>query len=236
MKIKNINTAEYYCLQRENRFFDRKSARIKPIDILKHLVAFANSEGGKMGTKKEEYLSKKRAVELWDKGIINEFEVGTFKGLQQIHKYIFQDVFSFAGKIRSVNLAKGNFRFAPLLFLEDNLKTIEKMPENEFDEIVEKYVEMNVAHPFRDGNGRVTRIWLDLILKKNLKKCVDWQKIDKMPYLQAMERSPVNSLELKRLIKNALTEDTENRDVYMKGIERSYEYEEQNDIDIYDIK
>lgn len=191
---------------------------------------------GKMGTKKEEYLSKKIAVELWDKGIINEFEVGTFKGLQQIHKYIFQDVFSFAGKIRSVNLAKGNFRFAPLLFLEDNLKTIEKMPENEFDEIVEKYVEMNVAHPFRDGNGRVTRIWLDLILKKNLKKCVDWQKIDKMPYLQAMERSPVNSLELKRLIKNALTEDTENRDVYMKGIERSYEYEEQNDIDIYDIK
>lgn len=189
-----------------------------------------------MGTKREEYLSKKRAVELWDKGIINEFEVGTFKGLQQIHKYIFQDVFSFAGKIRSVNLAKGNFRFAPLLFLEDNLKTIEKMPENEFDEIVEKYVEMNVAHPFRDGNGRVTRIWLDLILKKNLKKCVDWQKIDKMAYLQAMERSPVNSLELKHLIKNDMIEDTENRDVYMKGIERSYEYEEQNDVDIYDIK
>ncbi|MDU7650306.1 MAG: Fic family protein [Anaerococcus vaginalis] len=189
-----------------------------------------------MGTKKEEYLSKKRAVELWDKGIIKEFEVGTFKGLQQIHKYIFQDVFSFAGKIRSVNLAKGNFRFAPLLFLEENLKIIEKMPENEFSEIVEKYVEMNVAHPFREGNGRATRIWLDLILKKNLKKCVDWQKIDKMAYLQAMERSPVNSLELKHLIKNALTEDTENRDVYMKGIERSYEYEEQNDVDIYDIK
>lgn len=189
-----------------------------------------------MGTKREEYLSKKRAVELWDKGIINEFEVGTFKGLKQIHKYIFQDVFSFAGKIRSVNLAKGNFRFAPLLFLEENLKIIEKMPENDFDEIIEKYVEMNVAHPFREGNGRATRIWLDLILKKNLKKCVDWQKIDKMAYLQAMERSPVNSLELKHLIKNALTEDTENRDVYMKGIERSYEYEEQNDIDIYDIK
>lgn len=189
-----------------------------------------------MGTKREEYLSKKRAIELWDKGIINEFEVGTFKGLQQIHRYIFQDVFSFAGKIRSVNLAKGNFRFAPLLFLEENLKIIEKMSENEFSEIVEKYVEMNVAHPFRDGNGRVTRIWLDLILKKNLKKCVDWQKIDKTAYLQAMERSPVNTLELKHLIKNALTEDTENRDVYMKGIERSYEYEEQNDIDIYDIK
>ena len=189
-----------------------------------------------MGTKREEYLSKKRAIELWDKGIINEFELGTFKGLQQIHRYIFQDVFSFAGKIRSVNLAKGNFRFAPLLFLEENLKIIEKMPENEFSEIVEKYVEMNVAHPFRDGNGRVTRIWLDLILKKNLKKCVDWQKIDKTAYLQAMERSPVNTLELKHLIKNALTEDTENRDVYMKGIERSYEYEEQNDVDIYDIK
>ena len=189
-----------------------------------------------MGTKKEEYLSKKRAIELWDKGIIKEFEVGTFKGLQQIHQYIFQDVFSFAGKIRSVNLAKGNFRFAPLLFLEDNLKIIEKMPENDFDEIIEKYVEMNVAHPFREGNGRATRIWLDLILKKNLKKCVDWQKIDKIAYLQAMERSPVNSLELKHLIKTALTEDTENRDVYMKGIERSYEYEEQNDVDIYDIK
>lgn len=189
-----------------------------------------------MGTKREEYLSKKRAIELWDKGIINEFEVGTFKGLKQIHRYIFQDVFSFAGKIRSVNLAKGNFRFAPLLFLEENLKIIEKMPENEFSEIIEKYVEMNVAHPFREGNGRATRIWLDLILKKNLKKCVDWQKIDKMAYLQAMERSPVNSLELKHLIKNALTEDTENRDIYMKGIERSYEYEEQNDVDIYDIK
>ena len=189
-----------------------------------------------MGTKREEYLSKKRAIELWDKGIINEFEVGTFKGLKQIHRYIFQDVFSFAGKIRSVNLAKGNFRFAPLLFLEENLKIIEKMPENEFSEIIEKYVEMNVAHPFREGNGRATRIWLDLILKKNLKKCVDWQKIDKIAYLQAMERSPVNSLELKHLIKNALTEDTENRDVYMKGIERSYEYEEQNDVDIYDIK
>lgn len=189
-----------------------------------------------MGTKKEEYLSKKRAVELWDKGIIKEFEVGTFKGLQQIHRYIFQDVFSFAGKIRSVNLARGNFRFAPLLFLEENLKIIEKMPENEFSEIIEKYVEMNVAHPFREGNGRATRIWLDLILKKNLKKCVDWQKIDKIAYLQAMERSPVNALELKHLIKNDLTEDTENRDVYMKGIERSYEYEEQNDVDIYDIK
>lgn len=188
-----------------------------------------------MNTKKEEYLSKKRALELWDKGIINEFEVGTFKGLAQIHKYIFQDVFPFAGKIRSVNLAKGNFRFAPLLFLKENLKIIEDMPENDFDEIIQKYVEMNVAHPFREGNGRATRIWLDLILKKNLKKCVDWQKIDKLAYLQAMERSPVNSLELKHLLKKALTKDIKNRDVYMKGIERSYFYEEQYDIDIYNI-
>ena len=188
-----------------------------------------------MGTNREEYLSKKRAKELRDKNIINEFEVGTFKGLQQIHKYIFQDVFPFAGKMRNVNLAKGNFRFAPLLFLETNLKIIEDMPEDGFEQIVEKYVEMNVAHPFREGNGRATRIWLDLILKKNIGKCVDWQQIDKMAYLQAMERSPVNSLELKYLIKNALTKDTTNRDVYMKGIERSYEYEEQYDVDIYDI-
>lgn len=188
-----------------------------------------------MGTNREEYLSKKRAKELRDKNIINEFEVGTFKGLQQIHKYIFQDVFPFAGKMRNVNLAKGNFRFAPLLFLETNLKIIEDMPEDGFEQIVEKYVEMNVAHPFREGNGRATRIWLDLILKKNIGKCVDWQQIDKMAYLQAMERSVVNSLELKYLLKNALTEDTENRDVYMKGIERSYEYEEQYDVDIYDI-
>ncbi|WP_243343832.1 Fic family protein [Anaerococcus sp. AGMB09787] len=189
-----------------------------------------------MGTNKEEYLSKKRAKELWDKNIINSFEIGTFKGLQQIHQYIFQDVFSFAGKIRNVNLAKGNFRFASLLFLENNLQIIEKMPENSFDEIVEKYVEMNVAHPFREGNGRATRIWLDLILKKNLGVCVDWQKIDKMEYLQAMERSVVNPLELKHLLKKALTKDIKNRDVYMKGIEKSYFYEEQYDYDIYDIK
>lgn len=188
------------------------------------------------GINKEEYLSKKRAKELWDKGIINEFEVGTFKGLQQIHGYIFQDVFDFAGKIRSVNLAKGNFRFAPLLFLETNLKIIEDMPEDDFDKIIEKYVEMNVAHPFREGNGRATRVWLDLILKKNLKMCVDWQKIDKTEYLQAMERSVVNPLELKHLLKKALTKDIRNRDVYMKGIERSYEYEEQDNFDIYNIK
>lgn len=188
-----------------------------------------------MNTKKEEYLSKKRAVELWDKGIINEFEVGTFKGLQQIHKYIFQDVFSFAGEIRNVNLAKGNFRFAPLLFLKTNLEIVQKMPEDDFDKIIEKYVEMNVLHPFKDGNGRSTRIRLDLILKKNIGKCVDWQKIDKMEYLQAMERSPVNSLELNFLIKEALTEDIMDRDIFVKGIQKSFEYENLDYYKIYDI-
>ncbi|MFR1137429.1 MAG: protein adenylyltransferase Fic [Anaerococcus vaginalis] len=179
-------------------------------------------------TRKEEYLSKKRALEIWDKGIINTFEVGNFKGLQQIHGYIFQDVFNFAGEIRNVNLSKGNFRFTSLLFLENNLQIISKMPENCFDEIVNKYAEMNVAHPFKNGNGRATRIRLDLILKKNLKKCVDWQKIDKMEYMQAMERSPVNALELKYLLKNALTKNISDRDIYIKGIERSYQYENQD--------
>lgn len=187
-------------------------------------------------TRKEEYLSKKKALELWDKDILNEFEIGTFKGLQQIHIYIFEDVFDFAGEIRNVNLIKGNFRFTPLLFLKTNLEIIEKMPENKFEEIVEKYVEMNILHPFKDGNGRATRIRLDLILKKNIGKCVNWQKISKMDYLQAMERSPVNSLELKFLIKEALTEDISDRDIYIKGIEKSYEYENQCYYRIYDIK
>lgn len=186
-------------------------------------------------TRKEEYLSKKKALELWDKDILNEFEIGTFKGLQQIHIYIFEDVFDFAGEIRNVNLIKGNFRFTPLLFLKTNLEIIEKMPENKFEEIVEKYVEMNILHPFKDGNGRATRIRLDLILKKNIGKCVNWQKISKMDYLQAMERSPVNSLELKFLIKEALTEDISDRDIYIKGIEKSYEYENQCYYRIYDI-
>lgn len=188
-----------------------------------------------MNTSKEEYLSKKRAKEIWDKNILNQFEVGTFKGLQQIHRYIFQDVFSFAGEIRDVNLVKSNFRFTPLLFLKSDIKIIERMPEDNFNQVVTKYVEMNVAHPFKNGNGRATRIWLDLILKKNLKMCVDWQKIDKLEYIQAMERSPVNALELKYLLKNALTEDTENRDIFIRGIQKSYIYENQNDIDIYNI-
>lgn len=183
----------------------------------------------------EELLSKKRVLELWDKNIIDTFEVGTYKGLQQIHHYIFQDVFEFAGKTRNVNLSKGNFRFAPVLYLESNLSIIDKMPEDSFEEIVEKYVEMNVAHPFQEGNGRSTRIWLDLILKKNLKQCVDWSIIDKNDYLSAMERSPVNSLEIKHLLKNALTNKIQDRQVYMRGIQQSYIYEDLYEYNIKEI-
>ena len=181
----------------------------------------------------EELLSKKRAIELWDKGLINNFEVGTYKGLQEIHAFLFQDIFEFAGKTRDVNLSKGNFRFANLLYLESNLAIIERMPEGSFDEIIEKYVEMNVAHPFREGNGRATRIWLDLMLKKNLNKCIDWMMVDRADYLSAMERSPVNSLEIKHLLKNALTDKVDDRGVYLRGIQQSYVYE---DLDRYDIE
>ena len=181
----------------------------------------------------EELLSKRRAIELWDEGLINNFEVGTYKGLQEIHAFLFQDIFDFAGKTRDVNLSKGNFRFANLLYLESNLAIIERMPEGSFDEIIEKYVEMNVAHPFREGNGRATRIWLDLMLKKNLNKCVDWAMVDRADYLSAMERSPVNSLEIKHLLKNALTDRVDDRGVYLRGIQQSYVYE---DLDRYDIE
>ncbi|OXZ39623.1 cell filamentation protein Fic [Finegoldia magna] len=181
----------------------------------------------------EELLSKRRAIELWDKGLINNFEVGTYKGLQEIHAFLFQDIFEFAGKTRDVNLSKGNFRFANLLYLESNLAIIERMPEGSFDEIIEKYVEMNVAHPFREGNGRATRIWLDLMLKKNLNACVDWAMVDRANYLSAMERSPVNSLEIKHLLKNALTDKVDDRGVYLRGIQQSYVYE---DLDRYDIE
>ena len=181
----------------------------------------------------EELLSKRRAIELWDKGFINNFEVGTYRGLQEIHAFLFQDIFDFAGKTRDVNLSKGNFRFANLLYLESNLAIIERMPEGSFDEIIEKYVEMNVAHPFREGNGRATRIWLDLILKKNLNKCIDWTMVDRADYLSAMERSPVNSLEIKHLLKNALTDKVDDRGVYLRGIQQSYVYE---DLDRYDIE
>lgn len=174
---------------------------------------------------REEQLTKKRAQELYDKHIFDTFEVGTFAGLQQIHGYLFQDVYDFAGKMRSVNIAKGNFRFAPLIYLDDALKNIEKMPQDTYEHIIDKYVEMNVAHPFREGNGRSTRIWLDAILKKEIGKVIDWSNVDKEDYLAAMERSPVRSLEIKALLKEALTDKINDRAVYMKGIDASYRYE-----------
>lgn len=174
---------------------------------------------------REEQLTKKRAQELYDKHILDNFEVGTFAGLQQIHGYLFQDVYDFAGKMRSVNIAKGNFRFAPLIYLDDALKNIEKMPQDTYEHIIDKYVEMNVAHPFREGNGRSTRIWLDAILKKEIGKVIDWSNVDKEDYLAAMERSPVRSLEIKALLKEALTDKINDRAVYMKGIDASYRYE-----------
>ena len=183
----------------------------------------------------EELKSKKRAIELYDSGKIDEFEVGTTEGLKQIHQFLFQDVFDFAGKVRDVDLAKGNFRFAPAMYLSDTLKTIDNLPEDTFDEIIKKYVEMNVAHPFREGNGRATRIWLDQILKKKIGKCVDWSKVGKEEYLSAMERSPINNLEIKTLLGEALTSDIDNREVYMKGIQSSYDYEEQSEYDVHNL-
>ena len=172
-------------------------------------------------------LSKEKAYKLFNGEIINEFEIGTTKGLQQIHKYIFDGLYEFAGEIRSKDISKSNFRFASTLYINEVLKNIEKMPENTFEEIVKKYVEMNIAHPFLDGNGRATRIWMDLTLKKRLKKCINWSKIDKTDYLQAMERSPIKDLEIKVLLEDALTEKINDREVFMKGIEQSYYYEEE---------
>lgn len=173
----------------------------------------------------EERLSKKRALELFESGMLDKLEPGTFKTLQVIHKQLFMDIYDFAGKVRSVNIAKGGFRFVPAMYLLDALKQIERMPQSTFNEIIEKYVEMNVAHPFREGNGRSTRIWLDLILKKELQLVVDWSKVNKEDYLSAMERSPIKDLEIKFLLKNALTEYINDREVYMKGIDASYMYE-----------
>lgn len=175
--------------------------------------------------REEERLSKKRALELFETQRFNAMETGTFKALKEIHKYLFQDVYDFAGELRTVNIAKGNFRFAPVMYLQAALENIEKMPQATFDEIIEKYVEMNIAHPFREGNGRSTRIWLDLILKTELNLVVDWNKIDKEDYLLAMERSPIKDIEIKHLIKNALTDKINDREVYMKGIDASYNYE-----------
>lgn len=173
----------------------------------------------------EEKISKKRAIELFESGYLNNLEAGTFKSLSEIHKYLFDSIYDFAGQIRTVNIAKGNFRFAPVMYLEVALKNIEKMPQSTYDEIIEKYVEMNVAHPFREGNGRSTRIWLDLILKKELGQVVDWSLVDKDDYLAAMERSPVKDVEIKHVLKQALTDKIDDREVYMKGIDHSYYYE-----------
>lgn len=176
----------------------------------------------------EERISKKKAAELFDRKLLDTFDVGTFAGLASIHKYLFEDIFDFAGEIRTVNLAKGNFRFAPLIYLQAALDNIDKMPQSTFDEIVEKYVEMNIAHPFREGNGRSTRIWLDCIFKKEIGKVIDWSKVEKEDYLLAMERSPIKEVEIKVLLKGALTDEINSREVYMKGIDSSYHYEGYN--------
>lgn len=173
----------------------------------------------------EEKISKKKALKLFENDILKNLPTGKFKTLAKIHEYLFEDIYEFAGKVRTVNISKGNFRFAPLIYLNEALENIDKMPQSTFDEIISKYVEMNVAHPFREGNGRSTRIWLDDILKKELNKVVDWSKVDKEDYLLAMERSPVKDLEIKVLLSNALTDKINNREVYLKGIDASYNYE-----------
>ncbi len=175
--------------------------------------------------REEERISKKRAMELFENGILDGLEAGKFASLQAIHKYLFADIYDFAGKIRAVNISKGNFRFVPLMYLQAALENIDKMPQGTFDEIVEKYVEMNIAHPFREGNGRSTRIWLDQMLKKELGKVIDWSRVDKEDYLLAMERSPIRDIEIKHVLRAALTDDVNSREVYMKGIDHSYYYE-----------
>lgn len=173
----------------------------------------------------EEKISKKKALELFENGNLDKLNAGTIHALIEIHKTLFEEIYDFAGVVREVNLAKGNFRFAPVMYLNAALKNIEKMPQSTYDEIIEKYVEMNIAHPFREGNGRSTRIWLDLILKKELGKVVDWSKVDKNDYLLAMERSPIKDIEIKYLLKSALTDKINDREIYMKGIDTSYYYE-----------
>lgn len=175
--------------------------------------------------KTEEKISKKKAVELFESSYLNNYEAGTFRMLSAIHKYLFDQIYDFAGKVRNVNIAKGNFRFAPVLYLQSAIENIEKMPQSTFDEIIERYVEMNIAHPFREGNGRSTRIWLDLMLKKELNFVADWSMVDKDDYLLAMERSPVRDIEIKYILKQALTDRIDDREIYMKGIDHSYYYE-----------
>ena len=175
--------------------------------------------------REEERISKKKALALFENGMLDKLEAGTFSALQTIHQYLFEEIYDFAGKIRTVNISKGNFRFAPVMYLQAALDNIDKMPQSTFDEIVEKYVEMNIAHPFREGNGRSMRIWLDLIFKAELQKVVDWSKVDKEDYLLATERSPIRDIEIKYILKNALTDEINSREVYMKGIDHSYYYE-----------
>ena len=175
--------------------------------------------------REEERISKKKAAQLFDRKLLGTFDVGTFAGLAAIHKYLFEGIYDFSGELRTVNIAKGNFRFASLMYLQAALENIDKMPQSNFDEIVEKYVEMNIAHPFREGNGRSTRIWLDHILKNEIGKVVDWSKVDKEDYLLAMERSPIKDVEIKVLLKGARTDEINSREVYMKGIDHSYYYE-----------
>ena len=186
--------------------------------------------------REEERISKIKAVEMFETGFLNNLDAGKFSSLSQIHKYLFEDIYPFAGEIRKENIAKGNFRFAPVMYLKNSLEYIDNMPQSTFDEIIDKYAEMNVAHPFSEGNGRSTRIWLDLILKKKLGVVVDWSRVNKEDYLLAMERSPVKTVEIKQLLKNALTDDINNRDVYMKGIDASYHYEGYNIYKANDLK
>lgn len=173
----------------------------------------------------EEKLTKKKAAELFESGCLDSLNAGTFESLAKIHKYLFEDIYVFAGKIRDVNIAKGNFRFASVMYLKAALENVEKMPQSTFDEIIEKYVEMNIAHPFREGNGRITRIWLDLMLKKEIGLVIDWSKVDKDDYFLAMERSPIKDIEIKYILKQALTDKINDREIYMKGIDHSYYYE-----------
>lgn len=175
--------------------------------------------------REEERISKGKAVKLFENGMLDSLPAGKFSTLQKIHEFLFEDIYDFAGKIRAVNMAKGNFRFAPIMYLQAALKNIDEMPQSNFEEIIEKYVEMNIAHPFREGNGRSTRIWLDHILKNEIGKVVDWSKVDKEDYLLAMERSPIKDVEIKVLLKGALTDEIDSRDIYMKGIDNSYYYE-----------
>ena len=186
--------------------------------------------------REEEKITKIKAKQLFEEGILDSFEVGTFKGLSEIHKYLFEEVYEFAGKIRTENISKSNFRFASAMYLEEALKKVDQMPQTNFDEIIEKYIEMNIAHPFREGNGRSTRIWIDMILKKEMRKVIDWSKVNKEDYLLAMERSPIKNTEIKILLKEALTDKIDDREVFMKGIDASYNYEGYSTYKIEELK